>query len=129
MPDGSPYLWAEKFARRLQPMTVELGVTMLACITRHWLCDNETLKLYGWWPENKKPPVAIFSTAGLDLPVEGPDTDRAIANVTVSALAGFLADLGTHARGANDCPLAYNEDRELVHMTGPQKFDKSCRAS
>jgi hypothetical protein len=126
--DGSPYLWAEKVARRLQPMTVELGVNVLACITRHWLCDDEFLNLYGWWPENKKPPVVIFSTAGFEgLAAEGTETDRAIANVAVSGLAGFLANMGTHDRGAKDCPLAFDDDRELSRLTGRQAFDRSCR--
>jgi hypothetical protein len=126
--DGSPYLWAEKVARRLQHMTVELGVNVLACITRHWLCNDEYLNLYGWWPENKKPPVVIFSTAGFDgLAPEGAETDRALANVAVAGLSGFLSGLGTHDRGAKDCPLAFNEDRELSRLTGEQAFDRSCR--
>ena len=48
--DGTPYLWAEKLANRLGRMPLELHVNVLACITRHWLRDDETLNLYGWWP-------------------------------------------------------------------------------
>ena len=78
--------------------TVELRADVLACVTRHWLRDDDTLNLYGWWPDNRKPPVVIFSCAGFDdLKAEGPDTDRAIANVTVTALAGFFGETG-HAR-------------------------------
>ena len=126
--DGSPYLWAEKLAHRLGRMTVELRVNILACITRHWLCDDHTLNLYGWWPDNKKPPVLIFSCAGFDdLAPEGPETDRVIANVTVAMLAGFLGDIDSHYRGAKNCPLYYDEDRDLSHLSGPHAFDKGCR--
>lgn len=125
--DGSPYLWADKLARRLQHMTVELRVNVLACITRHWMCDDDDLNLYGWWTTKKKPPVIIFSAAGFDLAAEGPETDRAIANVAVEGLAGFLGQMDAHDRGPKGCPLWYNEDRELSHLTGRQKFDSTCR--
>lgn len=128
-PNGAPYLWAEKFATRVERMAMELRVDVLACITRHWLRDDNTLNLYGWWPEKKKPPVVLFSCAGFDdLPAAGLKTDRAITNALVAGLAGFLSGLGTHEKGAMDCPLAYNANRSLKHVTGPQKFDKSCRA-
>jgi hypothetical protein len=125
---GRPYLWAEKLARRLQTKTVELRVNLLACITRHWMRDNDTLNLFGWWPDDRKPPVVIFSAAGFDeLEAEGPNTDRAIANVTVSALAGFYGQLGTHEKGPRDCPLFTNRNRDLKYMTALQKFDSDCR--
>ncbi len=126
--DGTPYLWAEKLATRMARMALELRADILAYITRHWLRDDETLNLYGWWPDNKKPPVVIFSCAGFNLAAEGKQTDRAIANGTVTALAGFLGELDTHDRGAKDCPLAYNKNRNPAHLISPQKFDKSCRA-
>jgi hypothetical protein len=91
--------------------------------------DDDWFNLYGWWPDDRKPPVVIFSCAGFDeLPAEGPQTDRAIANVAVSALAGFLGRMGTHDRGAKDCPLAFDEDRDLKVLTSSQEFDRSCRA-
>ena len=72
--------------------------------------------------------MVIYSCAGIDdLAAEGPDTDRAIANVMVSSLAGFFGELGTHARGPKDCPLFMNKGRDVKYMIGPQKFDASCR--
>jgi hypothetical protein len=127
--DGTPYLWADKLASRLKDMTVELRVNLLACITRHWLRDNNWLNLYGWWPGGQEPPVVIFTCAGFDdLAPAGPETDRAIANVTVTALAGFFGNLDSHTRGAKECPLAFNQDRDLAHLTGRQAFDSRCRA-
>jgi hypothetical protein len=125
---GKPYLWAERLAKRLQTKPVELRVNLLACVTRHWMRDDDTLNLYIWWPDNRKPPVMIFSCAGFDdLAAEGPETDRAIANAMVSGLAGFFGEIGTHERGANDCPLFANKNRDVKHLTSVQKWDASCR--
>ena len=52
--DDTPYLWAEKLAGRLKDITVELRVNVLACITRHWMRDDEVRNLYSWWPAKKK---------------------------------------------------------------------------
>ncbi|HEV2803910.1 MAG TPA: CHAT domain-containing protein [Chthoniobacterales bacterium] len=125
--DNTPYLWAEKLAHRLGAMAAELQVDVLACITKHWMRDNEYLNLYGWWPEEQKPPIVIFSVAGLDLATSGPETERAIANVAVSALTGFFADMGTHVKGPKDCPLFFDRDRDTALLTGRQKFDAACR--
>jgi len=125
---GVPYLHAERLARRLQNKTVELRVDLLTCVTRHWLRDDDGLNLYGWWPADRTPPVATFSCAGFDgLPVEGPETDRAVANTMVAVLAGFFGEQDTHARGPKDCPLAFKKVRALEHLIGPQKFDPDCR--
>ncbi|HUR34186.1 MAG TPA: CHAT domain-containing protein [Vicinamibacterales bacterium] len=124
---GKPYLYAERLARRLQSKPVELHANLLVCVTRHWLRDDNWLNLYGWWPEDHKPPVVIFSCAGLDMDAEGPDTDRAIANVMVSTLAGFFGNLASHARGPKSCPLYTNTDRDLTHIFESQAFDPGCR--
>jgi hypothetical protein len=126
--EDTDFLWAEHLARRLQGKPAELGVDLLACVTRHWLRDDEWLYLYGWWPDEQKPPVIIFSVAGFEgLKPEGPDTDRAIANAMVTGLAGFYGKIGTHSSGAKDCPLAFNQARDIEHLIGPQKFDAKCR--
>jgi hypothetical protein len=125
---GKPYLWANKLAWRLQSKTVELRANLLACVTRHWMRDDEWLNLFGWSPPNHKPPVSIFSCAGIeDLAPEGPDTDRAIANVMVSALVSFFGGVGTHERGPKSCPMFANEGRDVRYMIAQQQFDKPCR--
>jgi hypothetical protein len=122
------FLWAEKLANRLKDKATELGVDVLACVTSHWMCDDDTLYLYGWWPADQTPRVMTFSTAGFDeITPEGPVTDRAIANAMVSGLAGFFGNLDTHDRGRKDCPLAYNRERSLKYVTGPLTFDPDCR--
>jgi hypothetical protein len=128
-PDGTPYLFAERLARRVGNRAASLQVDALACLTRHWLRDEDTLNLYGWWPDRGEKPVLIFSGAGFDgLRAAGPETDRAIANVLVTTLAGYLADVGTHRRAPQNCPLGYNEKRRLENITGRQAFDPTCRA-
>ena len=103
------FLWADKLANRLKDKAAELGVDVLACVTSHWMCDDDTLYLYGWWPPNQTPRVIAFSTAGFDeITPEGLVTDRAIANAMVSGLAGFFGGVDSHERGRKDCPLAFN---------------------
>ena len=92
------------------------------------MCDDDTKNLYGWWPMTRKPPVVIFSCAGFDLPASDPKTNRALANVTVSGLAGFFGGMDSHKRGPKDCPLFYDEDRDVDVLSGRQKFDGTCRA-
>ena len=126
--DGTPYLVAESLARRMAGATVDLGVDLLACITRHWMRDESTLNLYGWWPVEHKPPVVVASFAGFDgLLVEGQATDRALANLMVSALAGFIGGIDAHVKGPKDCPMWHNPNRLVSHITGPQRFDANCR--
>lgn len=124
-----PYLVAEKLSHRLQSATLELGVNILICITGHWMRDEDWFNIYAWWPGSKKPPVVIFSVAGFeDLKPSGPLTDRAIANVVVSGLAGFMTGLGTHARGSTNCPLYFDEHRDSETLMGRQAFDAGCLA-
>jgi hypothetical protein len=124
---GTPYLWAERLAHRMERMPMELGVDVLACVTRHWLTDDDWLNLDNWWPEGRKPPIVIFSIAGFDeLAAQGPQTDRAIANNLVTSLAGFYGDIDSH-KGSKTCPLWVNEDREFDSLVNQQKFDAACR--
>jgi hypothetical protein len=94
--DGTPYLMAHHLAERMAGATVDLGVDLLACTTRHWMRDETTLNL----------------TAG---------------GRRVSALAGFVGEIGAHVKGPKDCPMWHNPNRLLSHITGPQRFDAACR--
>ncbi len=125
---GKPYLWAERLAGRLKNTPMDLGVEVLWCVTRHWMRGDDWLNVYEWWPDDGKPPIIVYSIAGFEeLASEGRDTDRAIANSIVAGLAGFYGGAGTHARGAQTCPLWLNEGRSLKGVTGVQKFDATCR--
>ena len=109
-------------------MPVELEVDILACITRHWMRDNEWENIYGWWPSNREPPILIQSVAGFDqLAPEGRETDRVIANEMVSGLAGLYGNLDGHETGSKDCPMFFNRQRKFEHLAARQQFDKDCR--
>lgn len=126
--DGTPYLWAERLAERLGRVPMSLQVNALACITRHWLRDNDWLNVYAWWPERGGPPVLIFSFAGFEeLQAEGLETDRALTHLLVSALTGFLSGFDAHDHGAKTCPMWRNEARDQKFLVNQQRFDSSCR--
>ncbi|MGB7209136.1 MAG: CHAT domain-containing protein [Pyrinomonadaceae bacterium] len=122
------YLRAERLADRLQRIPMELGVEGLVCITRQWLRDDDWLNLFEWWPTGHRPPIIIFSVAGFEgILAEGTDTDRALVNAAVAGLAGFFGDADTHKRVPKDCPLYFNENREMKGVVGQLKFDATCR--
>lgn len=128
-PDHTPYLCAESLAERLSRAPLELNANALVCVTRHWLSSRvDGPNLFGWWPDEGGPPVVIFSVAGFDdLLAEGPDTDRAIANVIVGLLAGYLGHVDSHEQGPKNCVMWYNNNRELEHITEQQSFHSACR--
>lgn len=125
--DGTVYLWAEKLQRRLAGAPGHLDADAVVCVTRHWLRDDDCLNLYSWWPAGDETPIIIASFAGLEgLVPDGVETDRGLANMIVSGLAGYFADLGTHEMGSRSCPMWFNENRELGGILGRQVFDGDC---
>jgi hypothetical protein len=125
------YLDADRFAARLAPQISQLGVHYISAIVNDWMVrdvksKHPDYKIYGWWPGKDKAPILIFSTKGLGLEPKGRITDRAIANVAVSGIAGYLLDQGSHKKGLITCPNHYNPKRELKLLTGRQKFCGSC---
>jgi len=125
------YLDADKFADRLAPQISQLGVHYISAIVDDWMVTDvatgkPTYNIYGWWPSAHKPPVLIFSTKGLGLDPTGPATDRALANVAVTGITGYLADVDSHNRPPRDCPNFYNPRRDPKVITGKQKFCRIC---
>lgn len=127
----TPYLRADYLANRLKRMPMELGVEVLACVTRHWVRDEEGVDWYNWWVVgDDSPPIVIFSIAGFDeLAPEGPETSRAIANNMVSALTGFYGEIEAHKRGPKNCPLWFDEERKFETLITQWTFDAVCRKS
>jgi CHAT domain-containing protein len=126
-PDGTTYLWAEKLARRIHSKAARMRVDVLTCITRHWMRDDEILNRYGWWGDSRKPALVIFSYAGFDLPAAGAVTNRVLANMAVSVLAGHFGALEPHVDGEHDCPLFHNPKRDFGVLKHAQRFDAGCR--
>ena len=130
---GNRYIDADKFAERLAPQISLLGVEYLAVIVDEPIAietstKNPQFDYYGWMPPADKPPVLIFSTKDLGLPPTGPGTDRAVANVAVSGIAGYLMGGATHSKGQTGCPNYLNPSRKLELITGRETFCRPCTA-
>jgi hypothetical protein len=125
------YLDADRFAERLAPQISQLGVHYISAIIDEWMVGGlstgkPTYNLYGWWPSKEMPPVLVFSTKGLGLDPTGPATERAIANVAVAGIAGYLLDRASHRKGPRDCPNYFNPSRKPDILTGRQRLCKPC---
>jgi hypothetical protein len=121
------YLLADRLATRVANKTMDLNVDLLACVTRHPMRTGEQPHINAWWPEKGGSPVGVFSTSGLTLAPEGPDTDRAIINTMVALLTRFFGEGKPHEKGPKSCPLFATSDGVLEHLTTKQKFDADCR--
>lgn len=119
------FLHADHVAAKLRNKVPELGVDFLACVTRHRLHSEAEKDIYAWW--DPKTRVMLFSTKGYPLPPSGPETDRAIANALVGALAAVLSDSDYHDKGDHHCPLYYNPNRLYERLIDRLKFDPECR--
>ena len=131
--EGTRYLDADRFADRLAPQIPQLGLQYLTAIVNEPIAfdlgsKRPRLGYYGWWPGSDKPPVLILSTAGLGLEPSGPATNRALGNVAVTGIAGYLLDTESHDKPPADCPLHLNRNRKLDLLTAQQHFCKACAA-
>ncbi len=131
--DGKSYIDADTFADRLAPQISQLGVQYLAAIVDEPIAfdlgsKRPRLDFYGWWPGSDKPPVLVLSTEGLGLAPTGSATNRAIANVAVTGIAGYLLDTEAHTKPPADCPLYLNRSRKLDLLTAHQHFCRTCAA-
>ncbi len=129
--DGDRQLHADIVSRRLKRLPQELGAEMLYCITRHLIMyergKEEFWNNYNWWPDKQKDePVLIASAWHPELPASGPLAHRAVANLLVQGLAGYLADEVAHGRGVKSCPLYRNDELDIGLVVGAQKFDPAC---
>lgn len=130
MKEGQRYLDADKFAERLAPQIPQLGVHYIATIVNEWMVhdvqSDPVYNIYGWWPAKDKPPVLMFSMKGFKLAPTGAATERALINMTVSGIAGYVLDRKSHRRGPKDCPNDFNPRRSLSVLTMRQRFCKPC---
>lgn len=127
--DGTACLLVENVAARLGHVPLDLHADALVCVTRHWLRSQATDTACIWWPRPEDPPVVIVSFAGFDqLQPEGATTDRVIANLLVSALAGYFGKLPVHASGGGTCPMACGSEDSPRRLAGSLAFDRTCLA-
>lgn len=123
--DGTPHLIPEKLAARMANAAIELGIDLLVSVTRHPISGNRT----SWWPIDRRPSVAVVSLSDLDeVLAAGAQIDRALANRMVAVLAGFTAQMESHAQGSNECPMWHNPRRRSPRITDQQHFDAACHS-
>lgn len=105
------YLLPERFTRRMKHHPQRLGVHYLVCATHHMMKGH----YYGWWSENEKERVMIFSTGGLALPWDGKAAGRVVANAIMQVLAAQIAQ---EAGGANPIHPGGIEELPLLLQPG-----------
>jgi len=130
--EGEAYLEAEKIAQRLRGKSRELGVERLIAITNLPLRDKKTTDLITW-DDDPKNEISIISVYGCLEQLQPPlyTIERLVAN----ALANFMSGLGAHYPGekegravsSSDCPLFYDENREIQYEAGALKLCALCR--
>jgi CHAT domain len=127
------YLNAARFAEKLKTRPHSLGVDVLACVTNWWLRDNTAADLHGWWSDDPEVPIVIFSTAGLALPANDPQTSRVIGNGLTGSLASYFLAANSKAAGvrsgrAVDDVFYFGAGRNFARMTERQHFPPASRA-
>lgn len=116
------YLRVDKVAERLEQKPAELGVDRIIAFTNLPMRDARTLDLFAW--SNVDGGVSIFSTADYLPKVVPPalSIERMIANACVA----FLSGLVEHKKGVKNCPMYYNEERDVEWIAGPLAFCGVC---
>jgi hypothetical protein len=87
--DGSgPWLRAAHAARRMRNKPAELGVDLLACLTRRRLRDDDGADVDGWYPTDPAARVRFCSLADMgETTLLGNAFDRALATVLASIVS------------------------------------------
>ncbi len=115
------FMKAEKVLKRIREKPTELGVDRLIAFTNLPMADSNTTDLYAWDddPEEK---ISLFSTYNFLNELDPPrlSIERLVAN----AAAGFLSSIaeGAHDGGPKDCPMYFNDERNVQWVAGPLHF-------
>jgi hypothetical protein len=115
-----PGLDAERLSRAFVHSAEHLGLDGITGITDQ--------PLIGHGDARGRQALSLFSTAGLGLALDGPETDRALAHALVRSLARRLAGLETHTRPPRTCPLFFDRGGKRPSSVGSFRFDATCRA-
>ena len=116
------YLRVDKVAERLEDKPAELGVDRIIAFTNLPMRDARTMDLVAWSEVDGG--VSIFSTADYLPQITPPalSIERMIANACVA----FLSGLEEHKRGPVNCPMYYNEERDVASIAGRLEFCQRC---
>ncbi|MCS6297238.1 MAG: CHAT domain-containing protein [Nitrospira sp.] len=117
------FVVAETLYDRLKDKPKELGVDVLICMINFPMKDARTRYLYYW----RRDPLIVTSTFGLleQLNEREFTVERMMAHLAAAVVAG----IPPHPRrvGPADCPLFYNDQRDIRSIAGRLTFCASCR--
>ena len=117
------FVVAETLYERLKTKPQELGVNQLICMINFPMKDARTRYLYYW----RRDPLIVTSTFGLleQLNEREFTVERMMAHLAAAVVAG----IDPHKRGVGpaNCPLFYNEDRDIRSIAGRLTFCPNCR--
>ena len=117
------FVVAETLYDRLKDKPTELGVDALICMINFPMKDARTRYLYYW----RRDPLIVTSTFGLleQLNEREFTVERMMAHLAAAVIAG----IPPHPRrvGPADCPLFYNEKRDIRSIAGRLTFCAACR--
>lgn len=121
---GVAYLNAEQVADRLKSKPDELGVNRLIAFTNLPMRDSDTVDLFGWDGEPDYD-ISLFSMYDLLDQLNPPVLT--VQKMVVNAAVAFLAGVPVHRGGPKNCPMFYNDEREIEWIAGPLQFCTPCR--
>ena len=117
------FVVADTLYDRLKDKPTELGVDTLICMINFPMKDARTRYLYYW----RRDPLIVTSTFGLleQLNEREFTVERMMAHLAAAVVAG----IPPHPRrvGPADCPLFYNEQRDIRLIAGRLTFCAACR--
>jgi hypothetical protein len=117
------FVVAETLYDRLKDKPTELGVNTLICMINFPMKDARTRYLYYW----RRDPLIVTSTFGLldQLNEREFTVERMMAHLAAAVVAG----IPPHPRrvGPADCPLFYNDKRDIRSIAGRLTFCAACR--
>ena len=117
------FVVAETLYERLKTKPQELGVNQLICMINFPMKDARTKYLYYW----RRDPLIVTSTFGLleQLNEREFTVERMMAHLAAAVVAGI--DPHKRSVGPANCPLFYNEDRDIRSIAGRLTFCPNCR--
>ncbi len=117
------FVVAETLYDRLKTKPTELGIETLICMINFPMKDARTRYLYYW----RRDPLIVTSTFGLleQLNEREFTVERMMAHLAATVVAG----IAPHPRrvGPADCPLFYNDKRDIRSIAGRLTFCDACR--
>ena len=117
------FVVAETLYERLKTKPKELAVEQLICMINFPLKDARTSYLYYW----RRDPLIVTST--FELLEQLNERDYTVERMMAHLAAAVVAGIPPHPRrvGPADCPLFYNEKRDIRSIAGRLTFCANCR--